>query len=82
MKPCEIAYQPRLWEAMPTNPHPLAALATRQEAAALAALGGPGRCTCGQPASYFEVSTAPAWRCRACYEYYLQEVRTLCSIRR
>jgi hypothetical protein len=82
MKRHEGAYQPRLWEAEPANPHPLAAQATRQEAAALAALGGPGRCACGQPASYFEISTAPIWRCRACYVRYGEEVRALCSMKR
>ncbi len=75
-------HQPYLWEAIPTSPHPLAARAARQEAAALAALGGPGRCACGQPSQYFEVSTEPAWRCSACYMCYLEEVRDLCKTRR
>jgi hypothetical protein len=39
--------QPYLWEAMPTSPHPFAAREARQEAAALAAMGGPQRCACG-----------------------------------
>ena len=78
MKPRETAYQPRLWEAEPTNPHPLAALATRQEAAAVAALGGPGRCTCGQPGVYFVVSVQDGWICPACHSKQLQELREQC----
>jgi hypothetical protein len=82
MKPREAAYQPRLWEAAPANPHPLAALAVRQEAAAIAALGGPGRCACDQPGQYFVIGTTPAWLCRACHLQHLQEMREQCSMKR
>ncbi len=75
-------WQPYLWEAAPTSPHPFAARDARQEAAALAALGGPQRCDCGTPATHFEISTEETWRCHACYEHYLKEIRELCSIRR
>ena len=68
-------HQPMIWEREPCSSHPFALRDARQEAAAVAALGGPQRCACGQPGRYFEVSAEAIWRCQTCYQAYLVNMR-------